>query len=375
MQEFLTVNLGLLVLSMRRCRINSEGGFEIGTGLKNSHSIREIYLSENKLRLEGSRTVIEAIGQRRQKVSDYKVAELELVDLSQNGVEDEGGILIAEMLAKSQSLRHLLVKENNFHDAVGIALVEAVRQNSAIATIALNRNPIGLRYLEEIHRLLLKNRSLSKGSEIPAYKKVIQDLAQYDGLKLEKKHHMAENLAAIRQLEEELAQHANATEERAQHERQLTLEVEEQLQRERLASRQMDLEEEVVQAGRDHELSLARIQCQSKQNEITHVQQDINNLEVQKMQAQSRWRDQRSKYEEMVSARQAQLLGMQKEIAQEQQKQQQLEQKILRARESVKNIDDYLVHGSKASSVAELQIQDTSNPSKQIKKKQPGKKK
>ena len=81
---------------MNRCKIDSEGGHDLGVGVHGSQSLVEVHLQGNRIRFEGVRQLAECISASRQRVVEYRVRELEVLDLSQNSIDDEGGLLIAE---------------------------------------------------------------------------------------------------------------------------------------------------------------------------------------------------------------------------------------------------------------------------------------
>lgn len=91
---------------------------------------------------------------------------LEVLDLSENLLHDDGGKLIAEGLEKNESLKKLYMQSNSLEKASGRAFRHAVERNKVILTLNLADNHIDLGLLVEIKARLDRNRDAVSGQEI-----------------------------------------------------------------------------------------------------------------------------------------------------------------------------------------------------------------
>ena len=176
-------------------------------------------------------------------------------------------------------MRHLSLRENNFHDVVGIALQEACRQNQTILTLQLNRNPIGLRYLEQISLYLQRNQQLQRQSVIPGFQKAQNDLLQYVRHQEDPKREMFENQKRLYTIARELERVEE--EARAKEELQVarTREAEERLQDVREESAQLDREIAQRWAQMEEEYSMRKIAIQAQHNALESEKSELQRLE------------------------------------------------------------------------------------------------
>ncbi len=77
---------------------------------------------------------------------------LKHLDLSNNSIDESGGLRIAQGVKKNKSLVLLNLKYNNLKNETGKALVDALNYNSKIRKIFLQYNAISFRHIGDIDK-------------------------------------------------------------------------------------------------------------------------------------------------------------------------------------------------------------------------------
>lgn len=70
---------------------------------------------------------------------------IEELDLSNNGLDDDGIREIAAGIAKNEGVKHLNLSSNHFGEVGAMYLSQAIRQNSVLRRLDLSRNALGFR--------------------------------------------------------------------------------------------------------------------------------------------------------------------------------------------------------------------------------------
>lgn len=91
---------------------------------------------------------------------------LEMLDLSENLLYDDGGKLIADGLSKNESLKRLYLASNSLEKSSGKAFRNAVEKNRVILVLNLGDNHIDLGILVDIKSYLDRNKDLVNEQEI-----------------------------------------------------------------------------------------------------------------------------------------------------------------------------------------------------------------
>ncbi len=80
--------------------------------------------------------------------------QLEFLDLSCNKINDAGGELIGIALSKNRTIQRLNLRRNNLNEQTGYTILESVRFNRHIISLHLEKNAIGLNIIDEINEQL-----------------------------------------------------------------------------------------------------------------------------------------------------------------------------------------------------------------------------
>ena len=150
LKEFVGNNNGLTLLSMNQCRLGEEGAFFIAVGLAKNKKLRTLILSGNNIKDAGLNAFSDNLAR-----SGYSLAHL---DLSNNTISDDGATRFARSLTSNRSLQSLNFKGNQIGRDGGMALRESVGQHPYLLKLYLESNAVQVRDIEEIDRILRRNR-------------------------------------------------------------------------------------------------------------------------------------------------------------------------------------------------------------------------
>jgi Ran GTPase-activating protein (RanGAP) involved in mRNA processing and transport len=156
----LTVNKSLSDLSLRSCRLNTEGIKLIATALSKNSTLKRLNLSTTQIDNEGLEALSRAVQENESLVSldlswnkiespnlsplseALKVNKtLESLDLTQNNIDSANATLIAEALQVNKSLRTLNLSGNHIRDAGAFSIAEAITLNPSLTHLSLRSNP------------------------------------------------------------------------------------------------------------------------------------------------------------------------------------------------------------------------------------------
>lgn len=138
----------LQTLSVNYCKLTDEGGVVLGEAVSESINLRNVYARANEFRYETAKKFAETL-----LINDV----LQTLDLSNNLINEAGGILLAKSLKSNSCLQKLNLKTNNMRFESGACFVDAMKTNSVIKYLNLQKNPIGMEFLEQVDKMLLRN--------------------------------------------------------------------------------------------------------------------------------------------------------------------------------------------------------------------------
>lgn len=157
--ETLRVNKSLSDLSLRSCRLNTEGIKLLATALSKNSTLKRLNLSTTQIDNEGLEALSRAVQENESLVSldlswneiespnlsplseALKVNKtLESLDLTQNNIDSANATLIAEALQVNKSLRTLNLSGNHIRDAGAFELAEAITLNPSLTHLNMQAN-------------------------------------------------------------------------------------------------------------------------------------------------------------------------------------------------------------------------------------------
>lgn len=83
---------------------------------------------------------------------------IEHLDLSQNNINDRGGIEFAKHFANNYSILTLNLRQNQLKQDFGLIMRNSVAMHRRIQKIWLEANSISIRDIEEINRIAKRNK-------------------------------------------------------------------------------------------------------------------------------------------------------------------------------------------------------------------------
>eukprot|EP00350_Pseudokeronopsis_sp_OXSARD2_P012046 CAMPEP_0170559604 /NCGR_PEP_ID=MMETSP0211-20121228/43928_1 /TAXON_ID=311385 /ORGANISM="Pseudokeronopsis sp., Strain OXSARD2" /LENGTH=194 /DNA_ID=CAMNT_0010872837 /DNA_START=596 /DNA_END=1180 /DNA_ORIENTATION=- len=154
-------NTSLNFLSMNECYLEEEGAYYICQGLLKNRSLKTLLLSTNNLCDEGIVNFADVI-------SFFSFA-LENLDLSNNFITDKGAVKFAKQLRKNQNFLSINLSQNTLKNDSGQAFREAAAEHYRLEKLNLESNSISMKDIEEINKLLKRNKDNSYKRKKPFF--------------------------------------------------------------------------------------------------------------------------------------------------------------------------------------------------------------
>ncbi|CAI2379180.1 unnamed protein product [Moneuplotes crassus] len=154
--RFLSSNKALKKISLAGCNLGSDGVKSFCCGAVNNLKIKEINLARNMI----SDSVVYHI----LKPLLMRGCLLESLDLSDNDIGDNGGLLLAEVIEENRIIKKINIKNNLIQIEGGKAIRNALfnRQRCNLIMLNLALNPIDMKLSQEIEDMIYDNKIKSK---------------------------------------------------------------------------------------------------------------------------------------------------------------------------------------------------------------------
>ena len=152
-------------LHMAKCNIGNEGATAVAEGALNWNTLQILDLSDNKINDKGFAAF---------QLMPESNSSLEHFDISKNFITDWSAKDFVKNLVNNPSLISLNFYDNQLKNEAGTALIEVLRTNKNLTKVTLKFNRIQNLIVEEIERLLKQNAVLYKQKYIPNLKKEIR---------------------------------------------------------------------------------------------------------------------------------------------------------------------------------------------------------
>eukprot|EP00667_Euglena_gracilis_P004132 EG_transcript_4150 len=146
----------LLELDVRRNNIGAEGAVMLAEGLRHNATLQRLAFSDNGIGIEGAKALAAVL------VDDTRLQKL---DLRCNNIGAEGGRAFADLLRRNTALQKLSLNGTNLGEEGARALAAVLRENTSLTELYLSCNDLPADVLEEIDRLLQRNRRLLLATE------------------------------------------------------------------------------------------------------------------------------------------------------------------------------------------------------------------
>ena len=122
---------------MSKCSLGVGGAQQVKSLISNSSSLKQIFASANKFKVEGARIIAKGIEETK---------TLEILDLSSNIIWDKGMKAITEAIYECPSLKIVSLKNNDLKDEAFNELIKShmSHENTDIKSLLLSSNDISI---------------------------------------------------------------------------------------------------------------------------------------------------------------------------------------------------------------------------------------
>lgn len=168
LREFAANNGGLTWLSMCGCHLGEEGAFFLSQGLIKNKRLKTLLLAGNELGDIGLGYFADYL--------EYNSFVIEHLDFSNNTITDEGAETFARNLGQNKHLLTINFQRNQIGKDGGMALREAVGQHQSLTRLFLEANAVQVRDIEEIDKILKRNRDEHAKMRMPKFEQELVTL-------------------------------------------------------------------------------------------------------------------------------------------------------------------------------------------------------
>lgn len=168
LREFAANNGGLTCVSMNYCHLGEEGAFFFSQGLIKNKRLRTLNLAGNNFGDIGLGYFADYLG--------YGSFVVEHMDFSNNDITDDGAAGFARNLGQNRHMLTLNFQRNQIGKDGGMALREAVGQHPNLTRLFLEANAVQVRDIEEIDKILKKNRDEHAKMRMPRFEQELLTL-------------------------------------------------------------------------------------------------------------------------------------------------------------------------------------------------------
>ncbi|KAM3140563.1 hypothetical protein pb186bvf_007375 [Paramecium bursaria] len=254
-EQLLISRCPISYLSFSKCLISPEGADAIGNGLERNRYLRTLILRDNRIGDVGGQAI-------------FKGLNFIKLDVKRCGITDKSCSALSQMIKVSQQLQSLCLADNDFHDASGIVICEAIRINQSVEMLDISENPINYKYVEELNKVIQNIRLIKEQNKIPEYEKEVQKLTQFSRQKYEVEKEEQKIKRAFFDLNDQLSKSKVDKEKVKNDQIQKTLDLESNMNDIIQKNRQMELD--IRQMDQDNQSHLLKMddQIQDMINEI-----------------------------------------------------------------------------------------------------------
>lgn len=134
------------MLSLANCHLTDTFGCQFSEAMKTNKGLKKLNFYGNELTWKTLAILSTAL-----KDSHCSLYEL---NLGKNGLNDKGGVKLAEMLKSNKSLVRLILSDNYLTDLTALALNKHLKQNKQLEEVNLSKNLVNIRVLEMLRATL-----------------------------------------------------------------------------------------------------------------------------------------------------------------------------------------------------------------------------
>eukprot|EP00927_Polykrikos_kofoidii_P070875 TRINITY_DN67253_c0_g1_i1.p1 TRINITY_DN67253_c0_g1~~TRINITY_DN67253_c0_g1_i1.p1 ORF type:complete len:927 (-),score=132.05 TRINITY_DN67253_c0_g1_i1:191-2971(-) len=164
----LSLNTGLIYLSLSQCGIKSAGIIDLAKALAMNRTLQILNLCGNRFGDEAAAALGTVLGSGP--------GGLRHLNCSSCHLEDSCGVALAQGLGTNNTLETLNLRDNLLRSGAGGALADALRRHTVLTNLVLELNNIDFRFLSLVRQLLDRNMRFREKDRPAKYRSRIEDL-------------------------------------------------------------------------------------------------------------------------------------------------------------------------------------------------------